>query len=434
MSNKEDINLSKIFDQLWPICRSITGEGLRKSLKIIGNFIPLQIKSIASNTTIFDWKVPLEWKINDAKLLGPDGKVYADFKKSNLSIINYSVPVNKNLNLEELQNHLYSIPNIPNAIPYITSYYKENWGFCLPHNVRKNLPQGSYHCYIDSEFFEGELNYSEYLLKGGKSNHEILLSSYICHPSLANNELSGPLVLIGLYNKLKNLKNRRFNYRFFIGPETIGSLCFLNDRGDELLENLKMGIVLTCLGGKNKNLSVKLPRDSKYFVNVFIRNEKDLNVREFSPLGGSDERQFCSPGFNLPVINICRDVYGDYDGYHNSLDTKEFMNINSVKESVERIFSLLIKYENISPFYRTNPYGEPQLGKRNLYVNINSHDTWNTSNDNLKDNREMRNAILWILSCSDGTCSLYEISEKSGIEIELLQNASRVLINQNLIF
>ncbi len=434
MLKKEKIDLSEIFDELWPICRSITGEGLRKSLKIISKYIPLTTNSVASNTEIFDWKVPLEWKINDAKLSGPDGKVYADFKKSNLSIINYSVPVNKTLDLEELQNYLYSIPELPNAVPYITSYYKENWGFCLSHNVRENLPNGTYHCHIESDLFEGELNYSEYLLRGGKSNNEILLSSYICHPSLANNELSGPLVLIGLYDKLKKLKNRRYNYRFYIGPETIGSLCFLKQRGEELMKNLKMGIVLTCLGGKNKNLSVKLPRDSKYFVNDFITKEKDLHVREFSPLGGSDERQFCSPGFNLPVMNICRDIYGDYDGYHNSLDTKEFMNIKSVKESIERIFGLLMKYENVAPFYRTNPYGEPQLGKRNLYANINSHDTWNTSSDNLKDNRKTRNAILWILSCSDGNDSLYEISEKSGIEIDFLQNVSRVLLNQNLIF
>ena len=163
MPCKQKIDLSKIFDELWPLCRSITGEGLRQSLNIIGNFIPLKINSVLSNTQIYDWKVPLEWKINDAKLVGPDGKTYADFKKSNLSIINYSVPVNKILNLDELQKHLHSIPELPDAIPYVTSYYKENWGFCLPDSVRKNLPSGSYHCHIDSELFEGELNYSEYL-------------------------------------------------------------------------------------------------------------------------------------------------------------------------------------------------------------------------------------------------------------------------------
>ena len=434
MPCKQKIDLSKIFDELWPLCRSITGEGLRQSLNIIGNFIPLKINSVLSNTQIYDWKVPLEWKINDAKLVGPDGKTYADFKKSNLSIINYSVPVNKILNLDELQKHLHSIPELPDAIPYVTSYYKENWGFCLPDSVRKNLPSGSYHCHIDSELFEGELNYSEYLLDGGKSNDEILLSSYLCHPSLANNELSGPLVMIGLYEKLKKLEHRRFNYRFYIGPETIGSLCFLNKRGVELEKNLKLGIVLTCLGGMNKNLSVKLPRDSKFFINDFIRKEKDLYIREFTPIGGSDERQFCSPGFNLPVINISRDVYGKYDGYHNSLDTKEFMSIKSIEESVERIFSLILKYENISPFYRTNPYGEPQLGKRNLYPNLNSSKTWNSSTDELKNSREMLNSILWILSCSDGNTSLFEISEKSGMKIEILQQASRLLIQQNLIF
>lgn len=434
MNEKEYIDLSKIFDELWPICRSITGRGLRKSLKIIKKYIPLKMHSMKSGTQVFDWKVPLEWEIKDAKLVGPDKKIYCDFNTSNLSIINYSTPIDKNLDLDELENHLYSIPQLPSAIPYITSYYKPNWGFCLPHEIRANLPKGKYHCFIDSKLFKGETNFSDYLLKGGTSDSEILLSSYICHPSLANNELSGPLVLIGLYNKLKKLDRRRFNYRFYIGPETIGSLCFLKKRGKYLVEKLNMGIVLTCLGGKNENLSVKLSRNSSNFINNFIKNEKDLMTRDFNPLGGSDERQYCSPGFNLPVINICRDIYGDYEGYHNSLDTKEFMNIKSIEKSIDRIYKLLIKYEIYAPFKRTNPFGEPQLGKRNLYTNINSYKTWNTSTDTLNDNREMRNAILWILSLADGKHCLYKIHEKSKISFEILEEAVKTLQFNKLIF
>ena len=298
---------------------------------------------------------------------------------------------------------------------------------------KKNLPKGNYHCIIESKLFPGELNYSEFLLTGGKSEKEILLSSYICHPSLANNELSGPLVMLGIYEKLISLKNRRFNYRFFIGPETIGSLCFLHRMGENLKRNLSLGIVLTCLGGNKENLSVKMPRDQKHFINDFIKEQNDLEIREFSPLGGSDERQYCSPGFDLPVVNICRDIYGDYEGYHNSLDTKKFMKISSVQKSIDRIFNLIVEYEKIYPYKRKNPYGEPQLGKRDLYSNINSYATWNTSTDSLSDNRNLRNAILWILSSSDGKQSLFDIQQKSSLNLESLKNAAKILSDHDLI-
>ena len=428
------MDIEKLFDELWPICRSITGKGLRQSLNILGKIIPLKIHSVPSNTKIFDWVVPKEWEIKDATLIGPDGIKYCDFKETNLSVLHYSAPIKEYKELEELQNFLHSIPEIPEAIPYVTSFYQKNWGFCLSDSSRKKMPKGLYECKIDSELFDGELNYGEYLLEGGKNKKEILISTYLCHPSLANNELSGTLVMAGLFEKLKNKINRRFNYRFYVGPETIGSLCFLNKRGNYLKENMNFGIVLTCLGGNSTKLSAKLPRNKNHYINKFLNNQDNLLLRDFTPTGGSDERQFCSPGFDLPVINIVRDCYvWGYKGYHNSLDTKEYMNLDSIDKSINRIEKLLDNFEESFPFQRTNPYGEPQLGKRNLYANINSRDTWNTSTDDMIDSREFRDGMLWILSMSDGENDLNDISLSSGINPSTLKKIAHKLMLQGLI-
>ena len=436
ISSIKSLDLDNAFDRLWPICRSITGAGLRQSLSIIKEVIPLHIISKQTGEKVFDWEVPREWIINSAKLEGPDGQVYCDFKDSNLSVVNYSISVNREVEFDELQSHLHSIPALPEAIPYVTSYYQDNWGFCLPHSLRERLPvDGKYKCLIDSDHIVGALDYGQFLLEGGLSNKEVLLSSYLCHPSLANNELSGPLVLMGLYERIAGWKSRRFNYRFYCGPETIGSLCFLKDFGDVIQKNLILGLVLTCLGGRNNsNLSVKLPRSNSSFASIFLSSQNDFRFRPFTPCGGSDERQFCSPGFDLPVANICRDVYGDYDGYHNSLDTKDSMTIDSLEKSIDRIELLLKDFELSYPFERTNPYGEPQLGKRGLYPNVNSSFTWNNSSDSIYDGRTLRDSIMWILSCADAQHSLEDVSRISEIPLDALRIAARKLMDSGLIF
>lgn len=436
LAKQLQMDLDATFDRLWPICRSITGFGLRQSLSILKEVIPFEIISKPSGEKVFDWEVPREWIINSAQLEGPDGKVYCEFKDSNLSIVNYSVPVNRELEFDDLQPHLHSIPDLPDAIPYVTSYYQDNWGFCLPHSLREKLPiDGKYKCFIDSDHIKGSLNYGHFLLEGGFSKKEVLLSSYLCHPSLANNELSGPLVLMGLYERISRWKSRRFNYRFYCGPETIGSLCFLKDFGDVLQENLVLGLVLTCLGGKsNHSLSVKLPRSQSSFASIFLSTQKDFRFRSFTPCGGSDERQFCSPGFDLPVANICRDVYGDYEGYHNSLDNKDSMTIDSLARSIDRIELLLKDFELSHPFYRVNPYGEPQLGKRGLYPNVNSSFTLNNSADSICDGRTLRDSIMWILSCADGQHSLEDVSHVSHIPLDSLRIAACKLMDERLIF
>jgi aminopeptidase-like protein len=270
-TEKEREWLHTRFDELWPITRSITGPGLRKSLELIQNDIPLKIEGVSSGTEVFDWTIPPEWHINQAQLTGPDGEVYADTADTNLAVVNYSEPVDTRIPLNELDSHIYTDPDVPNAIPYVTRYYDRDWGFCLPHNAYEDLPEGEYHAYINSEFVEGELNYGHAVLPG-KSEEEVLLSSYLCHPSLANNELSGPLVLAALYRRLSEWDERQYTYRFVLCPETIGSITYLHEHGDDLRESVVGGLVLTCLGGSNDSLSLKTSRQEDSLIDKTVRN------------------------------------------------------------------------------------------------------------------------------------------------------------------
>ena len=430
-------NIDKLFDQLFPICRSITGDGLLASLKILSNHIPLDITSVPSGTKVFDWTVPKEWQIFSGTLVGPDQKTYADFSQNNLSIVNYSTPINTVLPLDELQNHLYSMPELPNAIPYVTSYYSDNWGFCLPHNIRSHLPPGLYTAKIESNKIDGNLYFGETILPG-ESDQEVLISSYLCHPSMANNELSGPLVLVQLYNQIKKWKKRRYTYRFYIGPETIGSITYLSLRGEHLKKNLKYGLVLTCLGGPATNLSLKLARDDQSFLNLLANylNEQqlqDIRIRPFTPISGSDERQFCSPGFNLPIAQVARTVYGDYLAYHTSEDDKKFMTIEALIDSSNQIEKFLSYAEIAGIFYNSSPYGEVQLGRRGLYPNINSHETRTLSSDSYLDGRQQLNCILHILNYSDGKHSMMDIAKICGVKLDLLKSIIVQLEDINLI-
>jgi aminopeptidase-like protein len=420
--NQEYFFLDQLFDELFPICRSIMGEGIRQSFKIIQQHAPFVIESIATGEKVHDWTIPQEWVIRSAKLIGPDGVVYADMQMNNLHVVNYSCPIDAEMNLDELQKYLHSVPELPDAIPYVTSYYSRNWGFCLSHNVRRNLPKGVYKVKIDSDFVNGELNFAQTVL-AGESENEFLLSSYLCHPSLANNELSGPLVLTSLYNRIRKWPQRRYTYRFVLLPETIGSISFLSKYGNHLKKYLAGGLVLTCLGGKNSKLSFKTSRRQNSLLDLLIRhlnskNNNQFRIREFTPTGGSDERQYCSAGYNLPVGQMARDVYADYEGYHNSLDNKDFMNIHQLVDSVDQIERVLLNFENAGYFENQSPYGEPQLGRRGLYPNMNSHQTRNNSTDHQLDGREFLNTMLYILNYSDGNHSMLEIADKCNVSIQ----------------
>ncbi|MDQ0089902.1 aminopeptidase-like protein [Paenibacillus anaericanus] len=436
MSNSELLQMDSLFDRLFPICRSITGEGLRETLNILSGYIPLEHFGVKSDTEVFDWIIPKEWVIRDAILKGPDNKIIADFKINNLHVLNYSDSVDSVIDLEELQQHLHSIPNLPTAIPYVISYYKRRWGFCISHEEREQLKPGKYHAYIDSEFIDGELNFSHAILPG-ESKREILISTYVCHPSMANNELSGPISAVFLYQRLAR-KQRRFTYRFVFLPETIGSISYLHRFGEELRQNIYAGLVLTCLGG-NRSLSYKMSRRGDSPIDLMWTHLNDTNVfngqtRIFTPDGGSDERQYCSPGFNLPVGQMARTVYGEYAGYHNSLDTKAEMTIESLYSSVNEMEILIEAVEWDGYYINNSPYGEVKLDKYGLYPDMNAAGvTKQLSSNNLNDNRIQLSRILNILNYSDGEHTLREIASKCNASILDLIPIVKVLLDKELI-
>lgn len=428
--------LDSLFDELFPICRSITGPGLRESLDIVSEHIPLEQEAVPSGTQVFDWEVPPEWLIHGAQLTGPDGKVYADFEETNLAVVNYSEPVDTRLSLAELDSHLYTDPDVPDATPYVTSYYDQMWGFCLPQNVYEALPEGEYHAYIDSEFVDGELNYGHTVLPG-RSEQEVLLSSYLCHPSLANNELSGPLTLTSLYRRIKAWEDRKYTYRFVLCPETIGSIAYLSRYGDHLTDNVIGGLVLTCLGGPNNHLCYKTTRREIALVDKTVRNiaqyaECDIEIQPFSPTSGSDERQYCSPGFNLPVGRMARTPPGTYREYHNSRDDKNFMGIDALIDSAEEIADLLRGFEVADRYTNTEPYGEPMLSKRDLYPSVNSPTRWETTDAAVKK-QEFLDNILTILSYSDGERPMVEIANRIQTPVTRLTPAIDVLEEHDLL-
>lgn len=436
-SNSEIQTLKNYFDRLFPICRSITGQGIRDSFAIYQELIPLSTMGVKTGTKVFDWTVPEEWNINNAWLKGPDDKLYADFSKSNLSVVNYSQPIHLKLNKKDLLSHLHTLPSLPDAIPYVTSYYKKTWGFCLDYKTYQSLPEGEYEAFIDSQFSLGEVIVGDHLLPG-ENTKEIFLSSYLCHPSMANNELSGPLVLALLYQRIMKWKKRRYSYRFVINPETIGSLCYLHLKGKEIKENMQAGLVLTCLGGKNKTLSYKQTRSGNSSIDELVSylnesNQATIREREFTPMAGSDERQYNSPGFKLPVGQIARDIYGEYDFYHTSLDNLEFMGIETLIDSVDQIENILKIHELAGTFINLAPYGEPQLGKRGLYPNINSPLTWGNSSDDITDQSDILKSIIYILNYADGEHSMISIAKKLNIPLSSLEGVIERLELENLL-
>ncbi|WP_419147367.1 DUF4910 domain-containing protein [Pseudoalteromonas 'SMAR'] len=428
--------LDGLFDELFPLCRSITGYGIEASMEIISKYMPLHFDRVKSGTQVFDWQVPPQWNFRRARLWDPNGNIICDTDLNNLHVVSYSEPVDKFLTLDELQPHLHSLPDMPEAIPYVTSYYQKTWGFCLKHCDRKTLQPGRYRVLIESEFDpEGGVPFAQTTLEG-ESKREILLSSYLCHPSLANNELSGPLVLLGLYNRLKKWPIRRYSYRFLLNPETIGSLCFLYKNYQSLVENLEAGLILTCMGGNVDTLRYKASRkgDSTYDqLAHHLASNKLLRYIDFTPLHGSDERQYCAPGFNLPVAQVSRSLNVTEVPYHTSLDTKESMDIARIVQSIDELEKLLKLGEVAGVAVNQSPFGEPQLGKRGLYPNMNTLEHTDKSSDSLVDGRTKLNAILTILSESDGTKSMVQIAESLNLTLATMAPIIKELEQHELI-
>ena len=418
--------LEHYFDRLWPICRSISGNGLRESFGILKEVIPLNTYEIPTGTKVFDWTIPKEWNIDDAYIISPDGKKICDFKKNNLHVVNYSIPVDKEVDYDELFKHLHTLNNQPNAIPYITSYYKETWGFCISKKELDKLPKkGKYRVFIKSSLKNGSITYGDLVLPGN-SKKEILFSTYLCHPSMANNELSGPLCLAFLYQKIKQLKNRKYTYRFIIAPETIGTIAYLSKYGMDLKNNLLAGYVMTCCG------------DNAPFIYKRSKNENSLTDRlahhvlkhqklkyksiPFS-VGGSDERQYCSPGFNMPVGSLTRSMYQSYKEYHTSLDNKDFISFSSMTETIDLYFSFIKALELNDYYLNTNLFCEPQLSKRGLYP----------SSVNPEINRKKIHNRMHLLSFSDGKKDLIEIAELNNNSIFDFEEDIKDLIKADLL-
>ncbi|MCK0131213.1 DUF4910 domain-containing protein [Flavobacteriaceae bacterium F08102] len=419
----QSTKLMSLIEELYPINRSITGDGVRKSLAILKQHVPLEIHEIPTGTKVLDWEVPKEWNVREAWVKNSKGEKIIDFSVSNLHLLNYSVPVHKEVDLSELKKHLFTLPDHPTWIPYRTSYYNENWGFCLAHNDYVKLKEDRYEVFIDSELSNGHLTYGEFY-HPGESEEEFLFVTHICHPSLANDNLTGMSVAAQL-GALLNTKSTRYSYRILFLPVTIGAITWLSLNEDRL-DRIKFGLVLSLLGDKGPFHYKKSRRGDALIDTIvetyFQNSDVESELLEFSPYG-YDERQFCSPGFNLPVGRLTRALHGEFPEYHTSADDLTFIDQKKLIESFEVISAIITMAENDRTFLNTNPKGEPQLGRRGLFKQIGGqHNT-----------KEFQMALLWVLNLSDGENSLVDIAKKSGLDFYIINMATQALLAVNLL-
>jgi len=416
------IEMHQLMGEMYPICRSITGNGVGETLHIIGSHIPIEIHNVASGTKVFDWTVPKEWNIKDAYVKNSHGERVVDFRQSNLHVVNYSVPVKRRVSLSELRPHLHTLPEHPEWVPYRTSYYNEDWGFCLAHRQFLDLKDEEYEICIDSGLQPGFLTYGEYFVPGDTAD-EVLISCHVCHPSLANDNLSGIALSTFLARHLSAKKNR-YSYRFLFIPGTIGSIIWLS-QNESRASRIKHGLVLASLGAGDRFTYKKSRRGDaevdRATCNVLRHSGIPYEIREFSPYG-YDERQFCSPGFNLPVGCLMRTPNGEFPEYHTSADNLEFVQPLLLAESFEVTLGIVGALEGNGVYTNQNPKCEPQLGKRGLYRAIGG-----------VESRVDELAILWILNLSDGKHSLLDIAERSGCGFDTIKRSADMLLQHNLL-
>jgi aminopeptidase-like protein len=391
--------------ELYPICRSLTGQGVRDTLAILQREVPeLRIVNVPSGTAAFDWEVPREWNVTDAFLLDEAGRKVIDFRQNNLHLVGYSIPVSRTVSWEELNQHLFSLPEQPTAIPYVTSYYQEFWGFCLSHQERQKLRPGNYRVEIQTTLAPGNLTYAEALIPG-QSTEEIFLSTYVCHPSMANNELSGPALATALLRWVKE-KARRYSYRFAFVPETIGALTYASKNLDTLKKNVRAGFQLSCVGDERAFSYVPSRKGGtladRVALNTLLRSPRAATTKIYT-FGdrGSDERQYCAPGIDLPLCSVMRSKYGAYPEYHTSLDDLNFVTPAGLQGSFDAYVEMLTVLEE-NAVYRIKCLGEPQLGRRGLYPNLST--VQNSKLDQVK-------LMMDLIAYCDGTADLIEIAE-----------------------
>lgn len=408
---------------IYPICRSITGSGVRETLRYLERHIPLETHEVPSGTAAFDWIVPREWNIRDAYIKNSKGERVLDFHASNLHVMSYSTPVRGYFQLSDLKPHIFTLPEQPELIPYRTSYYKEAWGFCMAHSRLQTLSDGIYEVMIDSTLEDGKLTYGEYCLRG-ETDEEILLSAHICHPSLANDNCSGLALLTCLAKHLAG-RRTRYTYRFIFAPGTIGAIVWLS-RNEHLVSRIVHGLVVSCVGDRGgptyKRSRLGDCAIDRAMAHVLHHTAPAANLVDFSPYG-YDERQYCSPGFNLPVGLFQRSQFATFPEYHTSGDNLDLIRPEHLSSSYRIIVSVLDILESDQRMWNTNPKCEPQLGSRGLYSS--------TGGTNQGPGQAM--ALLWVLNFSDGMHSLFDIAERAGIRFEVIHEAACRLRDEGLL-
>ncbi|MBK8047660.1 MAG: DUF4910 domain-containing protein [Anaerolineales bacterium] len=413
-----------LMTELYPICRSITGDGVRASLRMLQRHIPLHLHEVPTGTPVFDWIVPREWNIRNASITTAAGETIVDIKQHSLHILNYSVPIDAWMSLEALRPHLFTLPDHPDWIPYRTSYYAENWGFCITQRTLDSLVDTEYHVVIDSTLGPGHLTFGELVLPG-ESAQEVLVSCHCCHPSLCNDNLSG-MVLATFLARVLSTRHNRYTYRFLFVPGTIGAITWLA-LNEPVTARIAHGLVVACVGDaghmhykRSRRGDAEIDRAVEH---VLRGSGKPYAVRDFSPYG-YDERQYCSPGFNLPVGSLSRTPHGQFPEYHTSADNLDFVHPANLADSLATYLAVVNTLEHNRVYVNTNPKCEPQLGRRGLYSTIGGR----------QDTKAIELAMLWVLNLSDGQHALLDIAERAGIDFGVIcEAASHLKAHQLLV-